>query len=359
MTADTLSPEERAALLAKVGQERILVLDGAMGTTLQRTPLGEKEFRGRRFANSARDLKGNMDVLNLTQPEAVVAVHRAFLEAGADILGTNTFSSTRIAQGDYGLEDFAFEMNEAGARLARGAADAATRTDPSKPRFVAGAMGPTNRTASISPDVNRPEFRNVDFDELRTAYREQAEGLLAGGVDILLVETVFDTLNAKAALYAIDELKAETGSTVPVMVSGTITDLSGRNLSGQTVGAFWNSVRHAGLFSIGLNCSFGAKELRAYVAELARDADTRICAYPNAGLPNELGEYDEPPEETAAQIGEWARAGLLNVVGGCCGTTPDHIRAIAKAVEDVAPRKLPEIGIALRLAGLEPFQGAA
>jgi len=334
---------------------RILVLDGAMGTMIQAHGLDEADYRGDRFANHRRELRGDNDLLNLTRPEVIEAIHDRYLEAGADIVSTNTFNATAISQTEYDLADFAYELNRAGARLARRAADRASARDESRPRWVAGALGPTSRTASISPDVNDPGFRNVTFDALRTAYGEAARGLLDGGADLLLVETVFDTLNARAALFAIDELLEERGETVPVMVSGTITDLSGRTLSGQTPEAFWYSVRHARPFSVGLNCALGPKELRAHVAELARVADTRASAYPNAVLPTAFGGFDETPDSMAAHLGAWARDGLLNLVGRCCGTTPDHIAAIAEAVAGVPPRVVPEIPRTLRLSGLEPF----
>ena len=346
------SPIEAA--LRELARERILVLDGAMGTEIQNLMLDEAGFRGERFRDWPRDLRGNNDLLVVTQPDVIRDIHLAYFRAGADIVSTNTFSSTRIAQADYGLEEATAELNRAGARLAREAADAAARED-GRPRFVAGAMGPTNRTASISPDVSNPGFRAITFDELRAAYGEQAAALLDGGADILLVETIFDTLNAKAALFAIAELFEARGARVPVMISGTITDRSGRMLSGQTPEAFWNSVRHAAPLSIGLNCALGAKEMRAHIAELSRIADTLVCAYPNAGLPNEFGRYDESPDYMAGLLGEFARAGLVNVVGGCCGTTPEHIGAIAEAVAHVAPRPLPMLSPYLRLAGFEPF----
>ena len=344
----------RAALEAAL-QTRILVLDGAMGTMIQRHRLDEAAYRGERFADWPRDVKGNNDLLTLTQAAIIAGIHEAYLEAGADIVETNTFNSTRISLADYGMDELARELNEAGAALARRAADAWSERTPDRPRWVAGALGPTNRTASISPDVNDPAARNVTFDELRTAYREAAEGLIEGGADILLVETVFDTLNAKAALFAIDEVFEALGVRLPVMISGTITDLSGRTLSGQTPEAFWNSVRHARPLSIGLNCALGAAQLRAHVAELSRVADTLVCAYPNAGLPNEFGGYDETAQTTAGFIEEWAQAGLVNIVGGCCGTTPEHIRAIADAVAGKGPRVPPTVAPALRLSGLEPF----
>jgi 5-methyltetrahydrofolate--homocysteine methyltransferase len=348
----TMSPAETE--LRRRAGERILVLDGAMGTEIQGLKLGEAGYRGTRFADWPSDLRGNNDILILSQPDAVRELHLNYLRAGADIVSTNTFSSTRVAQADYGAQALVAELNLAGARLAREAAAIAMRED-GRQRFVAGAIGPTNRTASISPDVSNPGFRAISFDELREAYGEQARGLLDGGADILLIETVFDTLNAKAALYAIAELFDERGASVPIMISGTITDLSGRMLSGQTPEAFWISVRHAAPFSIGLNCALGAKEMRAHIADLARVADTLVCAYPNAGLPNEFGLYDESPEFMASLLEEFAQAGLVNIVGGCCGTTPAHIRAIAEAVRGKPPRQPPEAPRELRLSGLEPF----
>ncbi len=347
-----MSPVESE--LRRVARERILVLDGAMGTMIQTLGLDEEAFRGARFDAWNREVRGNNDLLNLSRPDAVRDIHLAYFRAGADIAATNTFSSTAIAQADYGMADIAYELNHAGAQLAREAAAIAAEEDGRR-RFVAGAIGPTNRTASISPDVNRPGFRAISFDELKAAYAEQARGLVDGGVDILLVETIFDTLNAKAALYAIAEVCEERGTRLPVMISGTITDRSGRTLSGQTPAAFWNSVRHSAPFSIGLNCALGAKEMRAHIAEIARVADTLVCAYPNAGLPNEFGLYDESPDYMAELLGEFADAGLVNVVGGCCGTTPAHIRAIAHAVAGKAPRPIPAPPRLLRLAGLEAF----
>ncbi len=341
--------------LRRRAAEAILVLDGAMGTEIQALKLGEAGYRGARFADWPSDMRGNNDILILSQPDAIRELHLQYFRAGADIVSTNTFSSTRIAQADYGAQDLVFELNLHGARLAKEAAAIAARED-GRARFVAGAIGPTNRTASISPDVSNPGFRAISFDELRLAYGEQARGLLDGGADILLVETVFDTLNAKSALYAIAELFEERGASVPVMVSGTITDLSGRMLSGQTPEAFWISVRHAAPFSIGLNCALGAKEMRAHIADLARVADTLVCAYPNAGLPNEFGLYDESPEYMASLLAEFGEAGLVNIVGGCCGTTPAHIRAIAEAVRGKPPRKPPGEPTELRLSGLEPFR---
>lgn len=309
-----------------------------MGTMIQRYRLSEADFRGSRFADHPTDLKGNNDLLCLTRPEVIREIHSAYLDAGADILETNTFNATSISQADYGLESVVYELNAAGARLAREAADAATARDPRKPHFVAGVLGPTNRTASISPDVNNPGFRNVTFDDLAAAYRESVRGLLDGGADLLLIETVFDTLNAKAAAFAVAEVLEERGLDVPLMISGTITDASGRTLSGQTVEAFWNSLAHTRPFTIGLNCALGARELRAHVEELSRVADMRVSAHPNAGLPNAFGEYDDTPEGMAREIGDWAREGFLNVVGGCCGTTPEHIGAIARSVNLLAPR---------------------
>jgi 5-methyltetrahydrofolate--homocysteine methyltransferase len=341
--------------LRRRAADAILVLDGAMGTEIQDLKLGEAGYRGARFADWPTDMRGNNDILILSQPDAVRELHLNYFRAGADIVSTNTFSSTRIAQADYGAQDLVAELNLNGARLAKEAAAIAARED-GRSRFVAGAIGPTNRTASISPDVSNPGFRAIGFDELRAAYGEQARGLLDGGADILLIETVFDTLNAKAALYAIAELFEERGASVPVMISGTITDLSGRMLSGQTPEAFWISVRHAAPFSIGLNCALGAKEMRAHIADLARVADTLVCAYPNAGLPNEFGLYDESPEYMASLLAEFAEAGLVNIVGGCCGTTPAHIRAIADAVRGKPPRKPPGEPHELRLSGLEPFR---
>src|SRR4051812_11067221 len=340
--------------LRRIAAERVLVLDGAMGTMIQELKLDEEGFRGARFDAWNRELRGNNDLLILTQPDSVRDIHLAYFLAGADIVCTNTFSSTRIAQADYGMQEIAHELNLAGARLVREAARQAEREDGRR-RFVAGAIGPTNRTASISPDVSNPGFRAITFDELREAYGEQVRGLVEGGADLLLIETIFDTLNAKAAIYAIMDVADELGRQLPIMISGTITDRSGRLLSGQTPAAFWHSIRHAAPASIGLNCALGAQEMRAHIAEIGRIADTLVCAYPNAGLPNEFGLYDESPEFMAELIGEFASAGLVNIVGGCCGTTPDHIHAIARAVEGKAPREIPEIPRMLRLSGLESF----
>jgi 5-methyltetrahydrofolate--homocysteine methyltransferase len=335
-------------------QKRILVLDGAMGTMIQALKLDEEGYRGARFDAWNREVRGNNDLLNLSRPDAVRDIHLAYFRAGADIVSTNTFSSTKIAQADYGMEGIAYELNQAGARLAREAAALAEKED-GKRRFVAGALGPTNRTASISPDVSNPGFRAISFDQLREAYGEQIKGLIDGGADLLLIETIFDTLNAKAAIYAIAEACEERGVDLPVMISGTITDRSGRLLSGQTPAAFWNAVRHANPVTVGLNCALGAQEMRAHIAEIGRLADTFVCAYPNAGLPNEFGYYDESPEFMAELLGEFAEAGLVNVVGGCCGTTPEHIAAIVKAVAGKAPRKIPQLPRQLRLSGLESF----
>lgn len=329
----------RAAALPGLLAERIVILDGAMGTMIQRYKLDEAAYRGERFKDHPKDLRGNGDLLQLTRPDVIAEIHDRYLAAGADIIETNTFGATSIAQEDYGLGEFAREMNVAGARLARAACDRAGTAD--KPRFVAGALGPTPRTASISPDVNDPAARNVDFDQLRAAYFEQASGLLEGGCDLFLVETVFDTLNAKAAIFALDELMEQTGERLPVIVSGTVTDASGRILSGQTVGAFWNSVRHAKPLAVGLNCALGAALMRPYIEELSRAAsDTYISCYPNAGLPNPMSEtgFDETPEITSGLLEEFAQAGFLNIAGGCCGTTPEHIAQIAQRVGRYKPR---------------------
>jgi len=320
--------------------ERILVLDGAMGTMLQRYGFEEVDFRGDRFADWPVSLKGNNDLLSITQPEALKQVHEAYLESGADIIETNTFSATRIAMADYQMEELAYEINVAAARVAKEAANTFTKKTPEKPRFVAGSMGPTNKTASLSPDVEDPGYRAVSFDELRASYKEQAEGLLDGGADILMVETIFDTLNAKAALFAIEEVKEERGLDIPIMVSGTITDASGRTLSGQTAEAFLISVSHVPLVSVGFNCALGAKQLQPYLEVLARRSDSAISAHPNAGLPNAFGEYDETPEQMAAQIQVFLEKGLVNIIGGCCGTTPEHIKAIAELAAEYQPRPL-------------------
>jgi 5-methyltetrahydrofolate--homocysteine methyltransferase len=336
-------------------EQRILVLDGAMGTMIQRHNLTEAQYRGERFRAFARDLKGNNDLLSITRPEVIREIHSQYLDAGADILETNTFNSTAISQADYHLESLVEELNLAGARLAREVADSYSARTPGKPRWVAGVLGPMNRTLSLSPDVNDPGYRAVTFDQVKDSYLAAARALVEGGVDILMVETIFDTLNAKAALFAIDELFEETDIRLPIMISGTITDASGRTLSGQTAEAFWNSVRHARPLSIGLNCALGAKQLRPHVEELSRIADVYVSSHPNAGLPNAMAEYDELPEETASHIREWAENGWLNITGGCCGTTPDHIKAIASLVSDCKPRIRPKIEPRLRLSGLEPL----
>jgi 5-methyltetrahydrofolate--homocysteine methyltransferase len=352
-----LSTAERRATLSRAAAERILVMDGAMGTMIQALRLDADAFRGPRFTEHPADLVGNNDLLVLTAPDAIRAIHAEFLAAGADILSTNTFNANRVSQADYRLEPLCAELNREAARLAREAADAAST--PERPRWVAGAIGPTNRTASISPDVNDPGYRGVTFEELAEAYAEAARALIEGGVDLLLIETVFDTLNAKAAIFAIEGLREEGLDAPPLMISGTITDRSGRTLTGQTPEAFWVSVSHARPFSVGLNCALGAAELRPHVRALAQVADARVSAYPNAGLPNEMGGYDETPEQTAGHLGEWARAGLVNLVGGCCGTTPEHIRAIVEAVAGVPPRRLPAPPRRLRLSGLEMFEAAS
>lgn len=340
--------------LKQAASERILIMDGAMGTEIQQLGFVEQHFRGDRFGGCACHQQGNNDLLTLTQPKAIEDIHYSYAIAGADILETNTFSSTRIAQADYGMEDMVYDLNRDGARLARRAARRAEAHDGRR-RFVAGALGPTNRTASISPDVNNPGYRAVSFDDLRIAYAEQIRGLIDGGADIILIETIFDTLNAKAAIFATKEVFAEKGIELPVMISGTITDLSGRTLSGQTPTAFWYSVRHAEPFTIGLNCALGANAMRSHIDELSGVADTFVCAYPNAGLPNEFGQYDETPDQMAAQVEAFARDGLVNIVGGCCGSTPAHISAIAKAVAKHPPRRIPDVVPLMRLSGLEPF----
>jgi 5-methyltetrahydrofolate--homocysteine methyltransferase len=350
--------EARIEALKAAAAERILVLDGSWGAQIQEYRLTEEQFRGERFAQHPVPLRGNNDLLCISRPEVIAELTEAYLEAGADIISTNTFTSTRIAQADYGTEALARELNLAAAGLARNAADRFTAVNPAKPRWVAGSIGPTNRTASMSADVNDPGARAVDFDQLYDAYREQAIALHDGGVDVFLVETIFDTLNAKAALKAILDLQDEGRIELPIWISGTVTDRSGRILSGQTIDAFWISVRHAEPFAVGLNCAFGAEQLRPFLAQLAGGADTLISAYPNAGLPNELGEYDEGPEVISAELREWAQAGLVNIVGGCCGTTPAHIRAIVEAVDGIPPRRVPDVKPTLRLSGLEPFAAA-
>ena len=329
-------------------KERILIIDGAMGTMIQQYKLQEKDYRGERFKDWHTDVKGNNDLLSITRPDIVEAIHQDYLEAGADIIETNTFSSTSIAQADYDMQSLAYELNVAAAGCARRMADEYTTRDPLKPRFVTGAIGPLNKTLSLSPDVNNPGYRAVTFDEVANAYTEQIRGLVDGGVDILLVETIFDTLNAKAAIYAIKKYFRQSGKTeLPIMISGTITDASGRTLSGQTLEAFYISVLHARPLSIGLNCALGATQMRPHIEELSQIANCYTSAYPNAGLPNAFGEYDEQPEETAHIIEEWAREGFVNIVGGCCGTTPDHIKHIADEVKKYKPRELPILKEAL------------
>ncbi|WP_404479796.1 homocysteine S-methyltransferase family protein [Novosphingobium sp. BL-52-GroH] len=341
----------RESFLAEAAK-RILITDGAFGTEIQNWKLSEADYAG--DLGLSHDQKGNNDILALTKPEVPEAIHRAYFEAGADIAETNTFSANRISQADYGAEHLVREINVESARLARRLADEFEARD-GRPRFVAGAIGPTNKTLSLSPDVNDPGYREIDWDTLVDVYKEQAAALVEGGADFILIETVFDTLNAKAGIMAVRQLEHELGREVPIMLSMTLTDLSGRNLSGHTVEAFWHAVRHARPLTIGLNCSFGATQLRPHVKTLAEHADTLIMIYPNAGLPNELGEYDEMPDTTAGFVGEWAVAGQVNVLGGCCGSTPAHIRAIADKVAAMAPRALPELAPVTRLAGLEPF----
>ncbi|RZI72793.1 MAG: methionine synthase [Pseudomonas sp.] len=345
----------RLQALQQALQQRILILDGGMGTMIQSYRLEEEDYRGKRFADWPSDIKGNNDLLILTRPDVIGAIEKEYLDAGADILETNTFNATQVSQADYGMEALVYELNVEGARLARQVADAKTLETPDKPRFVAGVLGPTSRTCSLSPDVNNPGYRNVTFDELVENYTEATKGLIEGGADMILIETIFDTLNAKAAIFAVQGVFDELGFELPIMISGTITDASGRTLSGQTTEAFWNSVRHAKPISVGLNCALGASELRPYLEELSNKAETHVSAHPNAGLPNEFGEYDEAPAEMAKVVEEFAQSGFLNIVGGCCGTTPAHIKAIANAVAPYAPRPIPEIPKACRLSGLEPF----
>jgi 5-methyltetrahydrofolate--homocysteine methyltransferase len=347
---------QRIAALKAAARDRILVLDGSWGVLLQKKGLVESDFRGERFKDHALPLKGNYDPLCLTRPELITEIHDAYFDAGSDIAETNTFNANGFSQSDFGLESVVREINLESARLARESADRWTALTPDKPRFVAGAIGPLSRTLSISPKVDDPGARAVTFDQVYDVYREQALALHEGGVDLFLVETIFDTLNAKAAIKAILDLEDDGLVPLPIWISGTITDRSGRTLSGQTVEAFWNAIRHARPFAVGLNCALGAELMRPHIAELARIADTLVAAYPNAGLPNAFGEYDERPDATARMLEEWARSGLVNILGGCCGTTPEHIRLIAEAVAGVPPRAVPERPRALRLAGLEPFE---
>lgn len=342
-------------VIKKALSERILVLDGAMGTMIQLRKLQEEDYRGERFARINQDVKGNNDLLCLTQPELIREIHGDFLAAGADIIETNSFNATSISMADYSMEPLVTEINVAAAKIARSVADEWTQKTPNKPRYVAGSIGPTSKTLSISPDVNNPGYREVTFDEVRDSYKEQVRGLIEGGVDLILIETIFDTLNSKACIIAVEEVFDECGIKLPIMLSCTVTDMSGRNLSGQTIEAFWYSVRHARPLTVGMNCAFGAEHLRPHAVALSAVAETNVCIYPNAGLPNEMGEYDETAEEMASQIKEWAEEGLLNVVGGCCGTRPDHIKAISEAVAGVAPRKIPQDNHTMRLAGLEPL----
>src|SRR5580700_3523751 len=344
----------RAGAFTALLKQRLVFLDGAMGTMIQVHSLTETQFRGERFADWPRDLRGNNDLLTLTQPHIIAGIHREYLRAGADVVCTNTFNSSPVSQADYAMESLVGELNLAAARLARRVADGVS-AETGAQRFVAGALGPTSRTASLSPDVNDPGFRNTSFDELAAGYALAARALIEGGVDIILIETVFDTLNAKAALFAVRGVLDECGVDLPLIVSGTISDASGRTLSGQTTEAFWNSIRHARPTVVGLNCALGGKQLRPYVEELARVADTYVCAYPNAGLPNAFGEYDEGPAETAEILREYGESGLVNIVGGCCGTTPQHIRAVVRAVAGAPPRTPPHIKRACRLSGLEPL----
>ncbi len=345
----------RETFLAEAAK-RILLTDGAWGTQIQNYKLAEADYAGN--LGLSHDQKGNNDILALTRPDIVEAITRSYFEAGSDIVSTNTFSSTSISQSDYGAEHLVKQLNLANARIARKMVNEFVAKD-GRPRFVAGAIGPTNKTLSLSPDVNDPGFREIDFDYLVSVYREQVEALVEGGVDFILIETVFDTLNAKAGIMAVKEAEAAQGREIPIMISMTLTDLSGRNLSGHTVEAFWYAVKHAKPVTIGLNCSFGAEQLRPHVKILSAIADTLIMVYPNAGLPNDLGEYDELPDQTAGFVSEWAQAGQVNILGGCCGSSPDHIRAMAKAVEGLAPRVMPEIEVKTRLAGLEPMMIAA
>ncbi|HZZ86886.1 MAG TPA: homocysteine S-methyltransferase family protein [Caulobacteraceae bacterium] len=353
---DETARRARIAALKAAARERILMLDGSWGVMIQRCGLGESDYRGERFRDAAIPLKGDNDVLCLTRPDIVAGLHDQYFAAGADISETNTFTATSIAQADYGLQSAVRDINLAGARIAREAADRWTAKQPGKPRFVAGSVGPLNVMLSMSSDVNDPGARRVTFDQVYGAYREQVLALHEGGVDLFLIETITDTLNCKAAIKAILDLEDEGFEPLPIWISGTITDRSGRTLSGQTVEAFWNSVRHCKPFAIGLNCALGADLMRPHIAELARIADTLVAAYPNAGLPNAMGEYDEGPHETACMLEEWARSGIVNILGGCCGTTPDHIRHIADDVRGVPPRPLPERPTAMRLAGLEAFE---
>lgn len=355
-----MTRQDRIAALKAAANDRILILDGSWGVMIQRRALAEEDFRGTRFAGHVGQMKGNNDILCLTRPDIVTDLHDAYYGAGADISETNTFSATTIAQDDYKLDAEAVrDINLAGARLGRAAADAWTAREPHKPRFVAGSIGPLNKMLSMSSDVNDPGARSVTFDDVYEAYRQQITALNEGGVDLYLIETITDTLNCKACIKAIMDLEAERLEKLPIWISGTITDRSGRTLSGQTVEAFWNSVRHAKPFAIGFNCALGADLMRPHIADMARVADTLVAAYPNAGLPNEMGQYDEQPGQTANSVGAWAKDGIVNILGGCCGTTPEHIAAIAKAAEGVKPRVPASPKHTMRLAGLEPFEVAS
>ncbi len=344
---------ERFAAIDEISKSRILILDGAMGSLIQGLGFKEDDFRGDRFKSHNMPLQGNHDILSITQPEAIQKLHEDYFAAGIDIVETNTFNAQRISQADYGLEDYSYEINKASAEIARAAADKFETKDA--PKLVAGALGPTNKTLSMSPKVADPAYRDVSYDEVVEAYREQVLGLMDGGSDIILIETIFDTLNAKAAIYAVQSIFEERGETLPIMISGTITDMSGRTLSGQTVEAFYNSMRHANPWSIGLNCALGPKQMRGFLTDLARVAETKISCHPNAGLPNAFGGYDETPHEMCEVISSWAIDGMVNIVGGCCGTTPAHIKHIAHGVEGKRPRQIPKHETALRLSGLEPF----
>ncbi len=350
-----MNREQRIAALKQAAEERILIIDGAMGTMVQRYKLSEEDYRGEQFADWPQDVKGNNDLLVLSQPTIIKEIQGAYLEAGADILTTNTFNATSISMADYGMESLVKDINLAAAKIARTVADEFTQQQPDKPRFVMGVLGPTNTSASISPDVNNPGFRNVSFDKLVESYSEQCHALIEGDVDGIMIETIFDTLNSKAAGFAVKKVYEELGIELPIMISGTITDLSGRNLSGQTPEAFWYSVRHLQPFSIGFNCAFGAEQLRPAVEDVGNVADCYISSHPNAGLPNELGEYDETAEEMSEKLKDWAEHGLINFIGGCCGTSPEHIKAIADAVASFPPRTIPTVPVKTRLSGLEPF----
>lgn len=349
---------QRLLEIEQIGAERILILDGAWGSLIQDYSLTESDFRGERFREHNRPLKGNNDLLVLTRPDIVREIHEQYLEAGADITSTNTFNATSISQADYGLESIVRELNVAAASIARAACDAFAARD-GRPRLVAGAIGPTNKTLSLSPDVNDPAYRDVTFEQVAASYAEQTRGLIEGGADLILIETIFDTLNAKAAIYAVEDVFDEIGQCLPIMISGTITDLSGRTLSGQTVEAFWHSVRHANPWSVGLNCALGAKDMDAHIRSLARVANVRVSAYPNAGLPNAMGGYDETPADMVRVMAPWAEGGVVSLMGGCCGSTPAHIRAIAQAVKGKKPRAPFVCEPVMRLSGLEPFTAAA